>query len=117
MMHTHVYRQSISHALLHLAAEPKYLKPLRDEVEAIISVEGWTKAAMGKLWNIDSFLKESQRVNGVGLGTSLVHSSTHPLHAVLTPTHFKSRARVRPYRTRHWSMGRSFRRALPSLQP
>ena len=68
----HAHLQSISHALLHLAAEPKYIQPLREEVEAIVAAEGWTKAAMGKMWKIDSFLKESQRVNGVGLSMSIV---------------------------------------------
>ncbi|RDX53553.1 cytochrome P450 [Lentinus brumalis] len=63
----HTSSSSISHALLHLAAEPQYIQPLRDEVEAIVATEGWTKAAMGKMWKIDSFLKESQRVNGVAL--------------------------------------------------
>ena len=67
--------QSISHALLHLAAEPKYLQPLREEVESIVAAEGWTKAAMGKMWKIDSFLKESQRVNGVALSMFLTSST------------------------------------------
>ena len=65
--------QSITHALLDLAAHPQYIQPLRDEVEAIVSAEGWTKAGMGKMWKIDSFLKESQRVNGIALSTSSVH--------------------------------------------
>ena len=68
--------QSISHALLHLAAEPKYLQPLRQEVESIVAAEGWTKAAMGKMWKVDSFLKESQRVNGVGLSMSIGSASS-----------------------------------------
>lgn len=62
--------QSISHALLDLAAYPEYIRPLRDEVVAIVGTEGWTKAAMGKMWMIDSFLKESQRYNGIGLSAS-----------------------------------------------
>ncbi|KAK0447282.1 cytochrome P450 [Armillaria borealis] len=37
---------------------------LRDEVESIINEEGCTKAAMGKMNQLDSFLKEAQRVYG-----------------------------------------------------
>ena len=62
--------QSIAHALLDLAAYPEYIQPLRQEIESIIAAEGWTKAAMGKMWKVDSFLRESQRVNGIGLSTS-----------------------------------------------
>ncbi|KAI0699941.1 cytochrome P450 [Cerioporus squamosus] len=97
----HTSSNSISHALLHLAAEPQYLQPLRDEVEAIVAAEGWTKAAMGKMWKIDSFLKESQRVNGVALtavtrkalrDTTLIDGTFIPkgtlIAAASYPTHY-----------------------------
>lgn len=35
---------------------------MREEVEAAINEEGWTKAAMGKLKKVDSFMKESLRL-------------------------------------------------------
>ncbi|TFK88883.1 cytochrome P450 [Polyporus arcularius HHB13444] len=63
----HTSSNSIAHALLDLAAYPDYIKPLRKEIEAIVATEGWTKAAMGKMWKVDSFLRESQRINGIGL--------------------------------------------------
>ncbi|RPD62663.1 cytochrome P450 [Lentinus tigrinus ALCF2SS1-7] len=97
----HTSSNSISHALLHLAEEPKYIQPLRDEVEAVVAAEGWTKNAMGKMWKIDSFLKESQRVNGVALtsvtrkalkDTTLVDGTFIPkgtlIAAASYPTHF-----------------------------
>ena len=59
--------QSVTQALYDLAANPEYIQPLREEVESITATEGWTKAAMGKMWKLDSFLKESQRYNGIGL--------------------------------------------------
>ncbi len=65
--HLHAIFKGISHALLHLAAAPEYMQPLREEAEGAITTDGWTKAAMDKMWKIDSFLKESQRVNGVSL--------------------------------------------------
>ncbi|SJL10748.1 uncharacterized protein ARMOST_14142 [Armillaria ostoyae] len=47
-----------------LATHPEYAETLRDEVEPIINEEGCTKAAMGKMNQLDSFLKEAQRVYG-----------------------------------------------------
>ena len=44
--------------------------PLRAEIEPIVAADGWTKAAMGKMWKLDSLLKESQRVHGIGLSAS-----------------------------------------------
>ncbi|TFK91861.1 cytochrome P450 [Polyporus arcularius HHB13444] len=63
----HTSSNGISHALLHVAAAPEYMQPLREEAEGAITTDGWTKTAMDKMWKIDSFLKESQRVNGVSL--------------------------------------------------
>ena len=62
--------QSITHVIYDLAARPECMQPLRDEIEPIIAAEGWTKAAMGKMWKLDSFLKECMRYNGIGLSTS-----------------------------------------------
>ena len=61
--------QSITHVIYDLAARPECIQPLRDEIEPIIAAEGWTKAAMAKMWKLDSFMKESQRMNG---GKSIV---------------------------------------------
>jgi len=60
----HTSANAITHALYHLAASPEFVQPLREEAEAIIREEGWSKAAMSKLRKMDSFLKESQRLNG-----------------------------------------------------
>ena len=59
------FTKSFTQALFHLAAEPKYVAPLREEVERVIKEDGWTKIAMTKMWKVDSFLKESQRYNGI----------------------------------------------------
>ncbi|CCM00875.1 uncharacterized protein FIBRA_02921 [Fibroporia radiculosa] len=61
----HTTSLTMAHALYDLAAHPEYIKPLREEIESAIKQEGWTKAAMGKMWKVDSFLKESSRVHGV----------------------------------------------------
>ena len=64
---SHHVSQSITHALYHLAASPEYQQPLREEVETLVAAEGWSKATMGKMWKVDSFLKESQRYNGIAI--------------------------------------------------
>lgn len=56
---------SFTHALYHLAARPEWIAPLREEAEAVIGDEGWTKNAMGRLVKIDSFMRESQRYNSI----------------------------------------------------
>ncbi|KAI0095013.1 cytochrome P450 [Irpex rosettiformis] len=58
---------SLTHALLHLAAEPAYVQMLREEVEQIVEAEGWSKGSMNKMRKLDSFLRESQRYNGTNL--------------------------------------------------
>ncbi len=64
----HCSSQSFTHALYHLAANPGYLKLLREEVESVTKAEGWTKGAMNKLRRLDSFMRESQRLNGISSG-------------------------------------------------
>ncbi|EIW87323.1 cytochrome P450 [Coniophora puteana RWD-64-598 SS2] len=62
----HTTSMSFTHVLFSLAANPQYIKPLREEVETIVAAEGWSKAALGKMRKIDSFLKEEQRRFGIG---------------------------------------------------
>ena len=59
--------QAITHALLDLAANPEYLKPLREEVDEVTKREGWTKSALDQMHRIDSFVKESQRLHPVAV--------------------------------------------------
>jgi len=47
--------------LYDLANHSEYMQPLREEIEAVVQEDGWTKAAMGKLRKLDSFMKESMR--------------------------------------------------------
>ncbi|KAH8113854.1 cytochrome P450 [Phellopilus nigrolimitatus] len=65
----HTSSNSFVHALYHLAAEPKYAEPLREEIERVIKEEGWTKVALTNMWKLDSFMKESQRYNGITMLT------------------------------------------------
>ncbi|KAK7686505.1 hypothetical protein QCA50_010103 [Cerrena zonata] len=70
----HTSSNSLTHALYHLAANPEYVQPLREEVDSVIKEEGWTKAAMQKLKKVDSFMRESLRVNGIN-GLSLTRKA------------------------------------------
>jgi hypothetical protein len=58
--------QAFTHAIFDLAAHPEYLLPMREEAERVVREEGWTKAALNSMFNIDSFLRESQRINNNG---------------------------------------------------
>jgi hypothetical protein len=51
--------------LYRLLANPEYLEPLREEVNAVIKEEGWTKAGVDKMYKIDSFLRETLRLGGL----------------------------------------------------
>lgn len=57
--------QTFTHALFHLASKTQYIQPLREEVESITQTDGWTKAALDKMWKLDSFIKESTRLDGI----------------------------------------------------
>jgi len=54
-------------ALYRLLANPEHIEPLRQEIDAVIAEEGWTKAGIDKMHKVDSFLRESQRVDGLNL--------------------------------------------------
>ena len=47
--------------LYRLLANPEYIEPLRQEVDAVVTEEGWTKAGMDRMYRIDSFIRETQR--------------------------------------------------------
>ncbi len=57
----------MTQVLYRLLSHPEYIEPLRQEVDAVISEEGWTKAGIDKMHKIDSFLRETQRFDGVTL--------------------------------------------------
>ncbi|KAH9895714.1 cytochrome P450 [Cubamyces lactineus] len=96
----HTSSNSITHMIYHLAERPEYLLPLREEIEPIIREEGWTKGALSRMWKLDSFMKEAQRINGINIislmrkaqkdivlgdGTfiprgTLMVAAAHPLH-------------------------------------
>lgn len=61
----------ITNALFDLAAPSGYLAPLRAEAEDAVEQYGWTKEAMNKMRGLDSYLKKSSRMRGIGSSSSL----------------------------------------------
>ncbi|KAJ7767232.1 cytochrome P450 [Mycena metata] len=59
----HTSSMAFTHALFDLATHPEYLRPMREEVELVVKKEGWSKAALNNMVKVDSFLRESQRLN------------------------------------------------------
>ncbi|KIK17927.1 hypothetical protein PISMIDRAFT_684725, partial [Pisolithus microcarpus 441] len=60
------YSKSVDYkSLYNLAAYPQYVGPLREEVDAIIWEHGWKKEAIALMRKVDSFLAETQGLEGV----------------------------------------------------
>ena len=60
-------QQTFAQVLYRLLANPEYIEPLRQEVDEVIKEEGWTKAGIDKMHKVDSFLRETQRIDGLAL--------------------------------------------------
>lgn len=98
------FLQSFTHALYYLAANPQYMKPMREEVEAVIAHDGWCKASLQKMRKVDSFLKECQRVEGLGLRKLMYLANRSPAHTEL----LQSSSIAKLCRTSRSPMGRLF---------
>lgn len=60
---------AITHAVFDLLARPEYIQPLRAEAQEALAEDGqWKSSTIARLRRMDSFLKESQRVNSNLLG-------------------------------------------------
>ncbi|KAJ7876710.1 cytochrome P450 [Mycena olivaceomarginata] len=62
----HTTSMAFTQALFDLTTHPEHLLPMREEAERVVREEGWTKAALNSMVKIDSFLRESQRINTNG---------------------------------------------------
>ncbi|KAI1787506.1 cytochrome P450 [Ganoderma leucocontextum] len=63
----HTSSNSITHVLYDLAAMPECIQPLREEIEAVVATDGWSKAAIDKMRKLDSIFRESSRYHGISL--------------------------------------------------
>lgn len=72
----------LTHILYDLATYTSYIEPLREEISMIVEAEGWNKVSMEKMRKLDSFMKESHRLNGSGFGknycTNLIQIYSSP---------------------------------------
>jgi hypothetical protein len=64
----HTTGAALTHVLFDIAAHPEYAKILREEIDAVVAEENHLqgrllKTSIPKLKKLDSFIKESQRVN------------------------------------------------------
>ena len=64
--------QTVTHSLYNLATYPEYVQPLREEIEAVIQEQGWSKASITKMTKLDSFVKETMRLSPVSACTHLI---------------------------------------------
>lgn len=64
MASIHTVCMAALHTLYDVVARPEYLEALREEmISALREDQGWKKTTMSKLRKLDSFMKESQRLN------------------------------------------------------
>ncbi|GJJ06037.1 hypothetical protein Clacol_000224 [Clathrus columnatus] len=59
----HSTSMTFTHAIYNLVVCPEYKLPLREEIKSIIEKEGWSRESINKMAKLDSFLKESLRLN------------------------------------------------------
>lgn len=73
----HTSTLAITHMIFDLAARPEYVAPLRDEAALALNQYGsWSsKPALSSLFKLDSFMKESQRLNPPSLRKFAYHSN------------------------------------------
>ena len=82
---------------------------LREEVEPVVAEHGWSKVALAKMRKLDSFLREAQRFEGLGICTtpfpshlitcltvSAIYYSVNMPRLVLKPFTFSNGSSVPP---------------------
>ncbi|KAK7049977.1 hypothetical protein VNI00_005408 [Paramarasmius palmivorus] len=62
----HTSSMTFTDALYYLAAHPEYVPELRQEIEGVVENHGWSKSSFQHMRKLDSFLKESGRLAGLG---------------------------------------------------
>jgi cytochrome P450 len=65
----HTSTATLTHLLYDVLAHPEYIPELVEEIKQSLKDDGrWTKQNLTKLKKLDSFMKESQRLNPIGMG-------------------------------------------------
>ena len=67
----HTTTMALTQAFYDMCAHPEYIAELREEVQQAVEEDGgWRKSTLTKMRKLDSFMKESQRVNPPSLSKS-----------------------------------------------
>ena len=61
--------QTFTNVLYRLLSNPEYVEPLRHDVETAVAEEGWTKAGVDRMHKIDSFIRETLRIDGQSISS------------------------------------------------
>lgn len=70
----HTTSMVLTHALFELASRVEYHEPLRREIEECVATHrGMNKQAVEAMWDLDSFLRETQRLNPQDSGAVSIH--------------------------------------------
>ena len=76
----HTTTMALTEAIYDLCAHPEYIEELRQEaLQAVTEDGGWRKTTLTKMRKIDSFMKESQRVNPPSLSKSQLRTSSETM--------------------------------------
>ncbi|KAJ7227249.1 cytochrome P450 [Mycena pura] len=94
----HTTTKAFTHAVYHLASKPHYIPILREEAETYLDIEDptqWSTHSLSRCIKIDSFLKESVRLNGLGamyMPRKIVRDFTFSDGSVVPAGHFMALA-------------------------
>ncbi|KAH9975535.1 cytochrome P450 [Lactifluus volemus] len=72
----HTTSLTLTQVLYRLLSHPECIEPLREEVEAVVAEDGWTKVGMDKMYKIDSFIRETQRLDGLNISRLVLQPFT-----------------------------------------
>ena len=106
--------QTFLHVLYYLALEPKHVQALREEIEPILEEEGWTKAALDRMIKVDSFVRESQRLNPLAAGAHRSFSLCDIFSAYTRPSVSQASYPAKSSKISHCQMVPLFQLAQPS---
>jgi cytochrome P450 len=80
----HTTSMMCTHFFFDLCAHPEYLEPLREEMSSVLREDcGFKKTTLNRLRKLDSFLRESQRMNP----PFTCKFETHPTEVFVSPFH------------------------------
>ena len=70
-MTSHIILKLLTHVIYNVVSHPEYTEMLREEAQSIIVQYGWTKNALSQMHKIDSFVKETHRLNSTSARKSM----------------------------------------------